>query len=219
METRFIIPAAVAMSLHAFVFLAFPRGPVVVQPPLPRLLDCRLTPVAYDDPLPPDSADDQPVNRRGDPDPVIRTPEPLTPPSPTAIEIPVLPPSPQIHPDRQATTIPVGPPGDPNGIPGGHGTDIIPGTMLDNPPQARAQISPLYPYEARSQGRMGEVVVEFTVDENGRVLNPHIVRSNDPIFDGPTLRAVAKWRFEPGRRNGHVVRFRMALPVQFAVNP
>ena len=60
--------------------------------------------------------------------------------------------------------------------------------------------------------------MEFVVDEAGRVLDPHVVRSNDPVFEAPTLRAVAKWRFEPGRKNGQVVRFRMSVPVAFAVN-
>jgi protein TonB len=218
METRFIIPAAFAMSLHAFVFLAFPPGTIIVPPPLPKPVDFTFVPLIFDDPPPAESTDNPPAARRGTPDPVVRAPDPLVPPRPGVMEIPLLPPSPPIHPDRQITTIPVGPPGDPNGLPSGQGTDLIPGCLLDNPPRTRAQTSPLYPYEARSQNRQGEVLVEFTVDENGRVLDPHIVRSNDPIFDAPTLRAVAKWRFEPGRKNGHVVRFRMVLPVQFAVN-
>ncbi len=96
---------------------------------------------------------------------------------------------------------------------------IIPSTALDNLPRTRAQLAPAYPDEARRNGRAGEVLVEFIVDENGRVLDPHVMHSNDPIFDAPTLRAVAKWRFEPGRKNGRVVRFRMAVPVAYAVNP
>jgi protein TonB len=62
-------------------------------------------------------------------------------------------------------------------------------------------------------------MVEFVVDEAGHVLDPHVLRSSNPLFEAPTLRAVAKWRFEPGRKDGRVVRFRMAVPVEFAVNP
>ena len=32
------------------------------------------------------------------------------------------------------------------------------------------------------------------------------------------LRAVAKWRFEPGRRHGQIVRFRMVVPIHFSLN-
>ena len=64
----------------------------------------------------------------------------------------------------------------------------------------------------------GKVVVEFLVDEAGRVLNPHIVSSSDVIFEEPTLRAVEKWRFAPGTRHGTPVRFRMSVPVTFDLN-
>jgi hypothetical protein len=29
---------------------------------------------------------------------------------------------------------------------------------------------------------------------------------------------VARWKFEPGQRDGRAVRFRMALPIQFTLN-
>ncbi|MBS0663516.1 MAG: energy transducer TonB [Verrucomicrobia bacterium] len=103
----------------------------------------------------------------------------------------------------------------PGAGPGG-GVESVDG--LDRVPRTRLQASPVYPYEARKDGRGGEVIVAFTVDEQGRVVNPVVVRSTDPAFEGPTLRAVARWRFEPGRKNGRVVRFRLAVPVQFALN-
>jgi protein TonB len=105
------------------------------------------------------------------------------------------------------------------------GIGTIPGTnpiasvtALDNPPRTRAQIAPAYPFEAKREGLAGDVLVEFTVNERGEVVNPRIVRSNSRVFEEPTLRAVSKWRFEPGRKNGRIVRFRMAQPVVFAVN-
>jgi protein TonB len=87
--------------------------------------------------------------------------------------------------------------------------------MLDNAPRVRFPKAPQYPYEASRDQRSGEVLVEFSVDETGRVFNPSVVRSSDPIFEEPTLKAVRQWRFEPGRRNGRAVRFRMRLPVEF----
>ena len=89
---------------------------------------------------------------------------------------------------------------------------------LDNTPRTRFQPAPHYPPSARSTGLTGEVLVEFTVDESGRVLDPHIVRSSDRMFEEPSLRAVAKWQFEPGRSGGRIVRFRMAVPVVFNLN-
>jgi TonB family protein len=62
------------------------------------------------------------------------------------------------------------------------------------------------------------VEVEFTVDETGAVVNPWVVSSTRRSFEEPTLRAVEKWRFVPGRRLGQVVSFRMRVPVLFNLN-
>lgn len=105
--------------------------------------------------------------------------------------------------------------GDAIGVPRGAPFDI---DMLDNPPRTRVQAAPVYPFEARRDGRAGQVIVEFTVDETGAVVSPRVIESNDRIFEEPTLRAVSRWRFEPGKRDGRVVRFRMTVPVVFSVN-
>ncbi|MEO5961553.1 MAG: energy transducer TonB, partial [Opitutaceae bacterium] len=63
----------------------------------------------------------------------------------------------------------------------------------------------------------GEVLVNFMVDEAGRVSEARVVRSSDSVFEEPTLRAVSKWRFEPGRVHGDLVRFRMSVPVVFSL--
>ncbi|MGH7959039.1 MAG: energy transducer TonB, partial [Opitutaceae bacterium] len=62
------------------------------------------------------------------------------------------------------------------------------------------------------------VHVDFMVDERGHVVDPRIVRSSNRLFEEPTLRAVSKWKFEPGRRHGKVVTFRMMVPVMFNLN-
>ena len=48
--------------------------------------------------------------------------------------------------------------------------------------------------------------------------DPRVVSSSDRVFEENALRAVAKWQFEPGRRNGQVVRFRMSVPIVFKLN-
>lgn len=100
---------------------------------------------------------------------------------------------------------------------GAGGAPILPAHLLDNPPHARYRATPAYPFEARRAGLSGEVVVEFVVNERGDVLSPRVVRSTASAFDEPTLRAVARWKFEPGRKDGRPVRFRMSVPVVFNV--
>jgi protein TonB len=104
------------------------------------------------------------------------------------------------------------------GIPGGTAIgvgSIVSRDQLDNSPRTRFQVAPVYPFQAKSSGQNGEVMVEFVVDESGNVLNPRVVSSSDRAFEENTLRAVAKWKFEPGRRDGRTVRFRMSVPVVF----
>ena len=45
-----------------------------------------------------------------------------------------------------------------------------------------------------------------------------MARTANSIFDSATIRSVLKWRFEPGKRNGKIVRFRMAVPVVFKLD-
>lgn len=96
--------------------------------------------------------------------------------------------------------------------------DVISKDLLDNTPRTRFQAAPIYPHDARRASLQGTVTVEFVVDEHGSVREPRVVSSTDRVFEEATLRAVAKWRFEPGRRAGQVVRFRMAAPVVFSLN-
>jgi protein TonB len=89
---------------------------------------------------------------------------------------------------------------------------------LDNPPRTRAQTPPTYPFSLKTSGVSGEVLVEFVVDEYGRVIHPRVVRSTHAEFEAPTLAALSKWMFEPGTRNRAPVRFRMVVPVKFNLN-
>lgn len=61
----------------------------------------------------------------------------------------------------------------------------------------------------------GKVVVIFFVDINGRVENPVVQTTSDPAFERPALNAIKQWRFEPGKRKGAPVRFRMRQSITF----
>ncbi|MEZ5963581.1 MAG: energy transducer TonB [Planctomycetota bacterium] len=62
------------------------------------------------------------------------------------------------------------------------------------------------------------VYLVFVVDQNGRVDDPRVQKSKNPVdprFESLALASIKKWRFEPGKRNGKAVRFRMRLPFTF----
>lgn len=106
--------------------------------------------------------------------------------------------------------------GDPEGVFRKQGA--ITSRMLDSSPRAIVQTSPLYPGEAKIHGIEGRVLLGFTVDESGRVISPYVIKRTDRRFEEAALRAISKWRFEPGRRHGRLVRFRMAVPIVFSLN-
>ncbi len=86
---------------------------------------------------------------------------------------------------------------------------------LDQAPRVVHQPPPDYPAELRKRKLAGSVHVLFLVDPGGRVVNPLVQKSTNPAFDRPALEAVRKWRFEPGKRNGAAVSFRMRVPITF----
>jgi len=85
---------------------------------------------------------------------------------------------------------------------------------LDQKPRVVYQPSPLMTKELRKK-TPATVYIIFVVDEQGRVENPTVQSSTDSIFEKPALHAVKQWKFEPGRRNGLPVKFRMRVPITF----
>jgi protein TonB len=59
------------------------------------------------------------------------------------------------------------------------------------------------------------VHVLFVVAPDGRVESPLVQKSTDAMFERSALAAVKQWRFEPGKKNGEAVRFRMRVPITF----
>jgi protein TonB len=85
---------------------------------------------------------------------------------------------------------------------------------LDQKPRVIYQPGPVLDAKLRKQAP-GTVYVLFVVDREGRVESPMVQKSTDPVFERPALAAVKQWRFEPGKRSGQPVRFRMRVPITF----
>jgi periplasmic protein TonB len=85
---------------------------------------------------------------------------------------------------------------------------------LDQKPRVIYQPGPVLDAELRKKAP-GTVHILFVVGIDGRVEEPRVQKSTDPIFDRPALAAVKQWKFEPGKRKGAAVRFRMRVPITF----
>ncbi len=95
--------------------------------------------------------------------------------------------------------------------------DIFSLADLDQAPRVVFQTAPQYPPEMKKKKIQGSVHVLFIVDQNGRVKEPRVQKSDNPAFDAPALGAVKRWRFEPGKVGGKAVQFRMRVPISFAL--
>lgn len=218
MDTRFVIPVSVAVAVHALAFL-FPKSSAPARAVEATNggapAEIRVRPELL--PMPPEQKPEESA-ALGTPDPSPRSEETVKTPNPNDFvqhQQPDTPYTPNIQ-----TKIPVGPPGVPDGIFGGpvNAPAVFNSGALDRAPRTRVQVAPVYPADAKSRGLTAEVVVEFVVDEQGRVTAEHVVRSSDPTFEEPTLQAVRKWRFEPGKKDGRLVKFRLQVPVVFNLN-
>ena len=83
---------------------------------------------------------------------------------------------------------------------------------LDQKPRAIYQVSPQMSPQLRKIAP-GTVYIVFVVDQRGRVENPIVQTASDPAFEAAALAAVRQWKFEPGKRNGEPVKFRMRVPI------
>jgi protein TonB len=211
MDNRFTLPIALAVAVHATLLFGFPHAaaPIRTKP----------DPVKPEKPFPLPPEEIEIVANR-DPSEITKGSPDALRPEPEKAERPLLktdftvdstPPSlvPRVDPSQVTWE-----PGSRDGKKIDFGV-LVPAGLLDNPPSARVQGSPDYPDPAKQQGLNGEVWVEFVVDHTGRVHDPVVVRSSARIFEEATLRAVLKWRFEPGKHNGRLVSFRMVVPVVF----
>lgn len=75
---------------------------------------------------------------------------------------------------------------------------------------------PIYPYPLEESGLNGEATVSFVVDTDGAVQDVKVVKATHPLFAAAAAAAVRRWRFVPGKKDGHpcatalsdVLRFR-----------
>ncbi len=95
-------------------------------------------------------------------------------------------------------------------------------------PQIREQVGPTYPMKMRAANVQADVVVDFFVTAEGKVVGQKVVKiTTYPSlkeesemeahldFGASATEAVAKWTFDPGLKDGKPVATHMQVPVQF----
>ena len=61
----------------------------------------------------------------------------------------------------------------------------------------------------------GSVLIQFTIDEYGKVIKPEIVDSFTNMLDNVVIEKVMSLKFEPALQNGVPVKVRYSLPILF----
>lgn len=199
--------AVLSVGLTGVFFLVLPVLQVITKPPT-KDLTIRSVDVAVNEPPPPPPMEEPEPEEQDEP-----------PPPPPAVDAPPL--------DLSQLELALNP-GD-----GGFGTGdfainlsgvsgsneevdaIFSLSDLDQKPRVVYQPAPIYPQELAKKNMQGTVYVLFVVDKTGRATNLKVQKSTHPAFNEPALKAVKQWKFEPGKRKGNPVQFRMRVPISF----
>jgi TonB family protein len=76
-----------------------------------------------------------------------------------------------------------------------------------------------YPEQAKKEGITGMVMVSFTVDKAGKVIDAKVERSAHPLLDAEAVRVIGEMpEWKPGSQRGKKVDVRMTVPVKFSLN-
>ena len=95
--------------------------------------------------------------------------------------------------------------------------DALKPTEILTPPGFRNKVEPKYPSEAKRAGKEGKVVLEATIDVDGKAKD--VVIKEDTVGFGCARAAIVALEaslFTPAERGGdEIVRIRIAIPYQF----
>jgi TonB family protein len=75
---------------------------------------------------------------------------------------------------------------------------------------------PSFPLSQLQATTTGNAVLEFIVDEEGRVRLPHTISATHEAFGYAAIQGLASWRFEPPKRGGRAVAVRVQIPFEFS---
>ncbi|MGL4411573.1 MAG: energy transducer TonB [Bacteroidales bacterium] len=73
-----------------------------------------------------------------------------------------------------------------------------------------------YPVIAQENAIQGRVIVSFTINRDGKVVDPEVVRGVDPSLDREAIRVInAMPAWKPGKQRGKPVRVKYTVPINF----
>ena len=86
---------------------------------------------------------------------------------------------------------------------------------LDDWPELKKEIRPKLPPRLRSEGRMGETVLNLIVDEDGNPRDVYTLFTSHAECAAAAEEVVRRWQFSPGRKASRAVRTRLEVSLIF----
>jgi TonB family protein len=96
------------------------------------------------------------------------------------------------------------------------GAKADPGPPVDHPPAVSALAKADYPYALSRSPVAGDVLLDCTVDAQGRLARASVLRSPEPEFEAPAIEAALQSTFTPGASGGRAVSGHVQVTVSFA---
>ncbi len=95
---------------------------------------------------------------------------------------------------------------------------VIPASQLPAWPRPKNFYIPRYPPELEGSGKYGKAVVNITINKEGKVINPRIVKVTYPEFAAPALITALKLEFPPQvMANREVIHVNLDIQFDFKV--
>jgi TonB family protein len=92
--------------------------------------------------------------------------------------------------------------------------DYVP---YDQAPEVINQEQPKYPALALKAGLEGTVWTKLWVDENGKVFQVYVTKSDAEIFEHAAIEAARQWRFKPAMTKGKPIATWVSIPFRFKI--
>lgn len=81
-------------------------------------------------------------------------------------------------------------------------------------PKRTKMVKVVYPPDAQASGIRGIVILDLTIDKNGKVAAVDVVRSI-PGLDDAAIEAVKQWEYEPAKVGGKPTAVKLTVPITF----
>ncbi len=84
-------------------------------------------------------------------------------------------------------------------------------------PQVKMRVDPKYPAILKAAGIEGEVDINVSVDEQGKITKIDTSKVSDSRFVPVVFDAIRQWQFEPAMKNGVPIKAEIAIPFKFRI--